>query len=314
MSVLSKVHKGVKCVCSKKARKKYILPFLCKLGYYDKMPDEKYLKKYYRWETCRPLNLEQPQLFSEKLQWIKLYDRKPEYTTMVDKITAKAYVGNIIGQEHIIPLLGQWDTPEEIDFDALPDQFVIKCNHNSGAGLCICKDKSTLDFAAVRKALHYALEGDYYLEKREWPYKDVHKKVFAEKFMVDESGTELKDYKLYCFNGEPKIVQVDYNRFTPEHKRNYYTPDWEFIHMKYDCPNDPNAGLPKPRQLEGMLSIARTLARDIPFIRVDLYCTYDQIYFGELTFFPTAGFACFEPLEYERLLGSWITLPGVSPN
>ena len=309
MGVRSKMHKGFMCVCSRKARQKYIMPFLCKLGYYDRMPDDKYLKKYYKSETCRPLNLEHPELFSEKLQWMKLYDRKPVYTDMVDKIKAKEYVGSIIGQEHIIPLLGEWDDADDIDFDALPEQFVLKCNHNSGAGLCICKNKANLDFAAVRKTLNAGLHGDYYLEKREWPYKHVKKKIFAEQLMVDESGTELKDYKLYCFGGEPKLIQIDYKRFTPEHRRNYYSPDWEFIDITYDCANDPNANIPKPKQLDELLSVARTLSKDLPFIRVDLYLIYDQIYFGELTFFPTAGFAFFDPIEYEYLLGSWIHLP-----
>ena len=302
-------NKGMQCIYSRKARSKYMMPFLCKLGFYNRLSDKAYLQKCYKVKMGRPLDLENPQLFSEKMQWLKLYDRKAEYTTMVDKIKAKEYVGSIIGEEHIIPLLGEWDNADDIDFDALPEQFVIKCNHNSGGGLCICKDKKSLDTDAVRKDLRDVMRGDYYAEKREWPYKDVQKKIFAEQYMVDESGTELKDYKLYCFNGEPKLVQIDYQRFSSGHRRNFYSPSWEFIDVTYDCANDPNANIPRPKQLDAMISIARTLANNIPFLRVDLYCVYDQIYFGELTFFPTAGFYSFMPIAYESLFGSWIHLP-----
>ena len=165
--------------------------------YGQSLNDEEYLKKAFKLNMGKELNLDNPQTFNEKLQWLKLHDRKSEYTIMVDKYLARDYIAKTIGEEYLIPLLGVWDSPDEIDFDALPDQFVLKCNHNSGLGMCICKDKSKLDIEKVKKELQKGLNENYYLHRREWPYKDVPRKIIAEKYMVDESGTELKDYKFF---------------------------------------------------------------------------------------------------------------------
>ena len=178
------------------------------LGIYDYLSDEEYVKRKYRACFGRKLNLENPQTYNEKLQWLKLYDRKPEYTRMVDKYRVREYIAQTIGEEYLIPLLGVWEDPEDIDFDALPDQFVLKCNHNSGLGMCICKDKSKLDIKKAKRELKKGLKQDYYLTGREWPYKDVPRRIIAEKYMVDESGTELKDFKVLCFAGKAKMIQV----------------------------------------------------------------------------------------------------------
>ena len=165
--------------------------YLNVLGFYSKTPDDVFLKKAFRVNMHQELNLDNPQTFNEKLQWLKLYNRKPEYTMMVDKYKVREYVADTLGEEYLIPLLGVWDDPDEIDFDALPNQFVLKCNHNSGLGMCICKDKSKLDIEKVKKELKKGLKQDYYLTGREWPYKDVPRKIVCEKFMTnDEVGGE----------------------------------------------------------------------------------------------------------------------------
>lgn len=172
-----------------------------------------YLRMRFKQRCGRSLNLAEPKTFNEKLQWLKLYNRKPEYTVMVDKYKVREYIAQMIGEEYLIPLLGVWDDPEDIDFDALPNRFVLKCNHNSGLGMCICKDKSKLDITKVKAELRKGLQQNYYLSSREWPYKDVPRKIIAEKYMEDASG-DLKDYKFYCFNGEMKFVMINSDRNT----------------------------------------------------------------------------------------------------
>ena len=194
------------------------------LGLYNSMPDRDYLERKFEALMGTPLHLDAPQTFNEKLQWLKLYDRKPEYTRMVDKYRVREYITQKIGAEYLIPLLGVWDSPDEIDFAALPEQFVLKCNHNSGLGMCICKDKSTLDLRKVRRELRKGLRQDYYLPGREWPYKDVPRKIIAEKYMIDNDVNELRDYKFFCFRGEVKCFKVDFDRFI-DHRANYFDPN-----------------------------------------------------------------------------------------
>lgn len=281
---------------------------LAGMGYLPFISDERYLKLKFRQKMGYPLNLEHPRTFNEKLQWLKLHDRRPEYTTMVDKVAAKQWVADRIGEEHIIPTLGVWDDPDEIDFDALPDQFVLKCNHNSGLGMCICTDKSKLDIPRVKKELRKGLRQNYYLTGREWPYKDVPRKILAEQYMVDESGTELKDYKVFNFDGEPKLIQVDFDRFA-EHKRNLYTTDWEYIEAAIEFPSVPERQFDRPRCLEKMLELAKKLAGGVPHLRTDFYCIDDRVYFGELTFYHGSGCERFEPAAFGIEVGSWLTLP-----
>lgn len=274
-------------------------------------PDKMYLKLRYRLTTGRKLDLDNPVTFNEKLQWLKLYDRRPEYTVMVDKVKAKEYVADRIGTEYIIPTLGVWDDPDEIDFDTLPDRFVLKCNHNSGC-LCICKDKSRLDIPKVKADLRKGLRKNYFLMGREWPYKDVPRKILAEKFMIDESGTELKDYKVFCFDGEPEIIEVDYGRFT-EHKRNIYGKDWDFIRMEIEYPSDEGHAIARPNKLAEMLDLARRLSKGIPHVRVDFYSVGNRLYWGELTFFHGSGYEHFNPHEWDERLGRLIKLPPGCP-
>lgn len=271
------------------------------------IPDKPYLKLCYYLKTHKRLNLENPQTFNEKLQWLKLYNRRPEYTTMVDKYRVREYIKEKIGEEYLIPLVGgPWERAEEIDFDALPDQFVLKCNHDSGS-VVICRDKATFDSAAAKKKLDDCVKHNFWYLGREWPYKDVKPCIIAEKYMADESGYELKDYKVYNFSGRPEIIQVDFGRFK-EHKRNLYDQAWNEIEAAIEYPTDPERKLERPQQLEQMLTLAGLLAQDFPFLRTDFYSIEDKLYFGEMTFFPESGFGKFEPEKYEETLGEKITI------
>lgn len=277
-------------------------------GFFNWMSDEQYLKILYKTRMGKPLNLDNPQTFNEKLQWLKLYDHNPEYTTMVDKYAAKKWVADRIGGEYIIPTLGVWEHFDDIDFDKLPDQFVLKCNHDSG-GLVICRNKSKLDINSARKKINKCLKHNYYWGNREWPYKNVSPKIIAEKYMTDESGVELKDYKIFNFDGEPKLIEVDYNRFV-EHKRNLYTTDWQYIEAAIQYPTDPNHQIDRPKQFEKMLELARKLSEGIPHVRTDFYCIDDKIYFGELTFYHESGFGKYTPESLGKEMSKWLKLPG----
>lgn len=283
--------------------------YLNKIGFYSQIPDDVFLKKAFRVNMHQELNLDNPQTFNEKLQWLKLYNRKPEYTTMVDKYKVREYIANVLGEEYLIPLLGVWDDPEEIDFDALPNQFVLKCNHNSGLGMCICKDKSKLDISKVKKELKQGLEQDYYLTGREWPYKDVPRKIIAEKYMEDHSTSELRDYKFFCFGGMAKCYKVDFDRFV-EHRANYFSADGKLMKIGEEiCPPDFNKEIPVPENLEKMKEFAEKLSATQPFLRADFYDVDGHVYFGELTFYPASGFGKFIFDGNDELLGSWIKLP-----
>lgn len=278
------------------------------LGLYDGMPDRDYLERKFEALMGTPLHLDAPQTFNEKLQWLKLYDRKPEYTMMVDKYRVREYIAQKIGAEYLIPLLGVWDSPDEIDFAALPEQFVLKCNHNSGLGMCICKDKSTLDLRKVRRELRKGLRQDYYLPGREWPYKDVPRKIIAEKFMIDNEVNELRDYKFFCFRGEVKCFKVDFDRFI-DHRANYFDPNGNPMPFgEVVCPPKPDKQLVLPENLDEMIALAEKLSGDVPFLRVDFYNIQGRIYFGELTFSPASGMGKFIPEEWDTVLGRWLQL------
>ena len=254
------------------------------------------------------LNLAHPQTFNEKLQWLKLNDRQSVYTRMADKFAARAFVAERIGERYLIPLLGVWDDPEDIDFDTLPNKFVLKCNHNSGLGMCICKDKASLDIKQTKAALARGLRENYYLRGREWPYRDISRKIVAENFIEDANG-DLNDYKLFCFNGKVAFFKIDFDRFT-DHHANYYDIHGKLLPFgEVICPPVPERNLPIPDNLEKMISIAETLAQGCPFLRVDLYNVNGAVYFGEMTFFPASGMGKFTSPEWDRRMGSWIELP-----
>ncbi len=277
------------------------------LGFYDNMPDAEYLKRQYKVCLGKDLNLENPETFNEKLQWLKLYNRKPVYSIMADKHRMRQFVSERIGSGHTVPLLGAWDDPQEINFNKLPNSFVLKCNHNSGLGMCICKDKSTLNIAEVKKELTRGLKQNYYLTGREWPYKDIPRKIIAEEFLENGQDEALTDYKYFCFGGEPKIMYIS--------KDNARVPETDFFDMDFNHLNlqtkDPNAKIPppKPEQFETMKHMAQLLAKDTPHLRVDFYVVNGHIYVGELTFFHNSGYSNIQPENWGAILGSWIELP-----
>lgn len=273
------------------------------------LPDKIFLKAAFRARFGRKLDLNNPKTFNEKLQWLKLYDRKPEYTKMVDKYLVRDYVKEKIGEEYLIPLLGVWENPEKINFDELPMQFVLKCNHNSGLGMCICKDKNSLDINKVKAELKKGIDQNYYLTGREWPYKDVPIRIIAEKYMVDESGYELKDYKFYCFDGKVKLVMINSDRMSLEKtKANYFDENYQPLDFVWGY---ENAEIPpqKPEKFEEMKYLAEKLSENISHVRIDFYQTPSGIYFGEITFFDGCGFDAIEPIEWDYKIGSWLKLP-----
>ena len=272
------------------------------------VPDKLYLRMLYKNVTGQTLHLKDPKTFNEKLQWLKLYDRNPLYTIMVDKSLSKEFAAKTIGDEYIIPTLGVWERFEEIDFSTLPNQFVLKCTHDSG-GLVICRNKETFDFKSAEEKICKSLSRNYFWGGREWPYKNVRPRIIAEKYMEDESGYELKDYKIFNFQGKAKIIQVDYDRFV-EHKRNLYTLDWNLIEGRLIYPAVKEHPIKKPDALEKMLCLAEKLSENHPFLRTDFYSINEKVYFGELTFFPESGFGKFIPEKLDEELGEWIELSG----
>lgn len=272
------------------------------------IPDKTYLNIRFKKVFGRSVNWKDPKSYSEKLQWLKVYDRKPIYTTMVDKYEAKQYVAKKIGDEYIIPTLGIWDKVSDINFDALPDQFVLKCTHDSG-GLVICPDKSKLDIDEAKKKLAHSLKQNFFWSGREWPYKNVKPRIIAEKYMVDESGYELKDYKFFCFDGEPKALFIASDRQVEGEETKFDFFDMEFNHLPFTN-GHPNATHPvkRPDSFEKMKELAATLSEDIPQLRVDFYDIKGQIYFGELTFFHHSGLETFDPEEWDYKFGEWIKL------
>lgn len=270
--------------------------------------DRKYLELMFPLRVGYKLNMDNPQTYNEKLQWLKLYDRRSEYTQMVDKVEAKKYVANIIGEEHIIPTLAVYDRIDDIDFDALPNQFVLKCTHDSG-GIVVCRDKSKLDKKAALAKLKRGLSRNYYFQNREWPYKNVKPRIIAERYMEDESG-ELKDYKIFCFNGEPKAMFIASDRFDKSQETKFDFFDMDFNHLPFTN-GHPNATKPvvQPKGFEEMKALAKKLSTGIPHARIDFYDIKGKIYFGEITFFHWSGMKPFEPIEWDYTFGSWIQLP-----
>ena len=255
--------------------------YMVKLGLTDCLPDKLFLSMKYRSVFLKKICFDNPIGFNEKLQFLKLYNRRPEYTLMVDKYKVREYITKTIGKQYLVPLLGVWNTSDEIDFEELPNQFVLKCNHNSGLGMCICNDKSKLNIKQVKKELENGMKQNYYLTGREWPYKDVSRKIIAEKFLESDSGG-LTDYKIHCFNGVPKFVLVCCDRFAESGlTEDFYTIEWE--HMSVKRPDIPNSviPLPRPEKLDEMIKLAEILSKDIPFIRTDFYCVEGKIYFSE---------------------------------
>jgi hypothetical protein len=279
-------------------------------GFLNWMTDDIHIRIMYRLQLGKKLNLKNPTTFNEKLQWFKLHDRNPEYIKMVDKYAVREYIKNTIGEEHLIPLIGVYDNFDEINFDELPNKFVLKTTHDSG-GVVICTDKSKLNLKQAKKKINKSLKRNYYWHAREWPYKNVKPRIVCEKFMLDESGTELKDYKFMCFNGEAKCSFVCLNRNSPKGLNvDFYDMDWKPMPFERKYPNSGTMIL-KPKTFDKMVEFAERIAQDKTFVRVDFYEINGYLYFGEITFYPGSGFEKFEPDLWDKILGSWIKIPDI---
>lgn len=274
------------------------------------VPDSTYLKMMYMLEMGKKLDLDNPRTFNEKLQWLKIHNRKPIYTTMVDKYEVESYVTSLIGEEYVIPTLGVWDSFDEIDFNSLPDAFVLKCTHDSG-GLVICKNKQDFNINEAKKKIERCFKFNFYWHGREWPYKDVKPRIIAEPYIVDKELMELRDYKFFCFSGCVKFLKIDFNRFT-NHQANYYSRDRKLLPVGESAfPYDANKEIKFPSQYEKMVSLAEKLSKDIPFVRVDFYQANEKVLFGEITFYPTSGFGKWSDDNYDVLFGDWIDLNNI---
>lgn len=273
-------------------------------------PDKLYLTLLFRCKMGYWIDWKNPKTFSEKLQWLKLYNRKPEYTTMVDKYAVKEYVAKIIGEEYIIPTLGVWDTPEEINWDELPNQFVLKTTHGGGStGVVICRDKANFDKKVAEEKLSRSLKSCIYKSYREWPYKNVRRRIIAEQYMEDRNSEDLIDYKFYCFNGVVRYLAIANERKSPQGPYfDYFDANFVHLPIKWGGYNY-HKKIEKSSLFEQMKIIAKKLSQEFKHVRVDLYAINGFIKFGEITFFDSSGFAPFEPQEWDYKFGEFISLP-----
>lgn len=285
----------------------YFITSIASRGWLDWVPDAIYLKIIYRGLMGDSLNLENPQKYSEKVQWLKLHDRKPEYSVMVDKYAVQKYIADKLGEQYLIPCYGVWEHFEDIDFDTLPNEFVLKCTHDSGS-VIICKDKASFDKEAARKRIKKAYGRSFYSAYREWPYKNVKPRIIAEKFMVDESGNDLKDYKVMCFGGRAELIKVHQNRFNDDrHTQDFYDRNWNNMHIVQKTLNRADWDVERPKNLEELLRLSEVLAKDMKHARIDWYVIGEAIYFGEITFYSSSGLIPFDE-RGEKLLGDLLQL------
>lgn len=277
-------------------------------GHFKFLPDELYLRICFRIRLGYPLDLHAPRTFNEKIQWLKLHDQRPEYQQLVDKLAVRDYIQSRVGEQYLIPLLGIWDRAEDVDFSSLPNQFVLKCTHDSGSRV-ICQDKSELDQKVVRKKLARRLRRNYFWAGREWPYKNVTPRIIAEQYIANADGSPLVDYKFLCFNGEPKFIEAHFDRSSAL-RINTYDLDWNLLpYYAVDCPNDPVRAVPRPGRLDEILAFVKRIIPPCPHVRVDTYLPDNRIYFSEFTFYSGSGFYAFRPEQFDRIQGDLIVLP-----
>ncbi len=269
-------------------------------------PDKPYLSLLFKKRLGYKMNWKKPASFNQKLQWMKLYDRNPLYSTCADKVAVRDYVASKIGKEYLIPCLGVYSSAGEIDYASLPARFVLKCNHGAKYNI-ICKDKASLDIQQTNKTLDKWLKEKFWRKKREYHYKNIPPRIICEQYMEEEGSASLKDYKIFVFDGEPYIIQVDLDRFG-EHKRNVYDTAWVLQDVEISFPKDPDKAIQRPDRLDEMLSCAKKLAEGFLEVRVDFYVVNGRLYFGEMTFFSGAGFSRYEPRAFEFEMGKKISL------
>ncbi len=270
------------------------------------MTDEKFLKLSYFVRGKDKLDFTNPKRFNDKLQWLKVYDHNPLYTKLVDKCEVKGIVAEVIGNRYVIPTLSVYNSVEDIDFDVLPKQFVLKCTHGSKCNV-ICKDKDKLDIPLTKKRLSKWMKMNWFDYGREWPYKNVEHRIIAEKYMEDETG-ELRDYKVMCFEGIPRLIQIHIGRFGDKHTQDFYDTDWNKLDITQGSDMSDKT-IPKIPCLDEMLELSRKLSKGIHQIRVDWYYIHGELFFGEMTFFDTSGYEEFEPDFWNYRLGEWINIP-----
>jgi hypothetical protein len=291
-----------------KEPKKIPIGLLYKLGSW--LPDKFYLKLLFPLLMDYKLDLKNPKTFAEKCQWLKLYDRKLIYHQMVDKYEAKQLAASMIGEEHVIPTFGIWDNVNDIDWYSLPDKFVVKPTHiGGGVGVVICRNKLEFDIEKAKIELSKALNMNLYPRYREWQYKDVKPRIIAEELLEDNTCPYLRDYKFYCFNGEPKLFYITSDKGISETRQDFY--DIQGNHLELEdvhYPNNQTATPKLPKNLEKMVFLSKILSANIPHMRVDLYEIDDKIYFGEWTFFEGGGFVSFRPDCWNLRFGDWINL------
>lgn len=272
------------------------------------LPDKLYIQMLYYVRTGKKLDLNSPKRFNEKLNWMKLYDRNPMYTKMADKLQAKQIVADKIGDKYIIPLIAVWDNTDDIKLDQLPEEFVLKCNHDSGSAI-ICRDKSKFDLQAAKEKLQRCLSNNYYYYSREWVYKDIKPKIICEPYVEDFEDAELRDYKFFCFDGKVKFLYVATDRFKPgeEVKFTFFDENYNFLPIIHGHPNaDP---LPeKPSGFDEMKEIAEKLSEGIKHVRVDLYEANGKVFFSEFTFYNNSAFLAFEPDEWDYKFGEYLKI------
>lgn len=302
---MSKFSTAIKLIKSNKAF--FLAATLKNLNFL--FPDKLYLQLMFRCKMGRSLDLKNPRTFNEKLQWLKLYNRNPLYTTLVDKFSVKKWVAERISEDHIIPTLGVWNNAKDIDFAKLPKQFVLKTTNGGGGDVVICKDRTKLDITQVVEHLNKSLKVSLYKKNREWPYKNVPPRIIAEKYMEDESG-ELRDYKFFCFGGIPKYCQVIRGRYVKE-TIDFYDMEWNhmpFVGLNLAVENGLEP-VEKVKCLDSLVEASKILSNGLPFVRVDFYVIKSQFYFGEMTFYPNSGFGKFRPDEWNYKLGDLLKLP-----
>lgn len=270
---------------------------------YRNVDDKTYIEKQYHQRTGKKLNIQNPVLFNEKVQHSKLFYHDPRLKKLVDKAAVRDYVAQTIGEKYLTHVIGVYDSIEEIPFDDLPDRFVMKLTNGSGFNY-VCNHKTAEDIQKIKKRFRQWLKIDFFMLGREWAYKGMKNRILCEEFIESDTPTGLNDYKVFCFHGEPRLIQVDFARFT-NHRRNLYTPNWEFINERVAYENDPNANLPKPLVFDEMLECARRLSKGFPQVRVDFYCIGHRLVFGEMTFYHGAGYLHFEHEKFEKQLGSY---------
>ena len=271
------------------------------------IPDEPYIQLNYFAHFHKFANLKNPKTYNEKLNWLKLHDHNPLYTTLVDKYEVKKFIENKLGKGYCVPTLGVFDKFDDIDFDKLPNQFVLKCTHDS-EGIVIVKDKSQMNLETVRLKLTRALNQNFYYIGREWPYKNVKPRIIAEPYLEDKETGELRDYKFFCFNGIPKIMYIASGRAKNQITFDFFDLDFNHLDIKQKYPNSKILMI-KPKTFEKMIELSEIISKDFLHVRIDFYEVDGRIYIGELTFYPMSGLSPYYPEKWDLVLGNWIQLP-----